>query len=83
MPVPSPVHEIDNSQWTSYKKLWNRLKIIRNQWKETKEKELKDMLKAEEIEVCKKIVGIAPFLTNGKGERITIPAFPLILGGKK
>ena len=83
MPVPSSVDQIDNSQWTSYKKLWNRLKIIRGKWKETKDQKIKDELKSEEIEICKKIVAIAPHLTNGKGEKITVPAFPLILGRKK
>lgn len=81
MPVPSSSdHEIDNSQWTSYKKLWNRLKIVRSEWKKVKDEKLKKMLKEEEIEICHSIVKIAPYLTKGNGDRITTPAFPLIMG---
>ncbi len=81
--VPSPDHEIDNSKWTSYKKLWNRLKIVRSEWTNSGDDKIKQMLKGEEIEISEKLVKIAPYLTNGKGERITVPAFPLIMGKKK
>lgn len=83
LPVPSSDRKIDNTKWTSYKKLWIRLKIIRNEWKKTEDQEIKQKLKSEEIEICEKIVKIAPYLTNAKGESITIPAFPLVLGRKK
>jgi len=81
--VPSSDQEIDNSKWTSYKKLWNRLKIVRSEWTKSKDDKIKQMLKEEEIEISEKLVKIAPYLTNGKGERITVPAFPLIMGRKK
>ncbi len=81
--VPSSDLEIDNSKWTSYKKLWNRLKIVRSEWTKSRDDKIRQMLKEEEIEICKKLVKIAPYLTNGKGERITVPAFPLIMGKKK
>jgi len=81
--VPLSDQEIDNSKWTSYKKLWNRLKIVRSEWSRSKDDKIKQMLKEEEIEICEKLVKIAPYLTNGKGERITVPAFPLIMGQKK
>ncbi len=81
--VPSSDLEIDNSKWTSYKKLWNRLKIVRSEWNRSNDEKIKQMLKEEEIEISEKIVKIAPYLTNGKGERITVPAFPLIMGNKK
>ncbi len=81
--VPSSDLEIDNSKWTSYKKLWNRLKIVRSEWTKSNDDKIKQMLKEEEIEISKKLVKIAPYLTNGKGERITVPAFPLIMGKKK
>lgn len=83
MSVPSSDQEIDNSKWTSYKKLWNRLKIVRSEWTKSKDDKIKRMLKEEEIEISEKLVKIAPYLTNGKGERITVPAFPLIMGKKK
>lgn len=81
--VPSSDLEIDNSKWTSYKKLWNRLKIVRREWTESRDDKIKQMLKEEEIEISEKLVKIAPYLTNGKGERITVPAFPLIMAKKK
>jgi len=81
--VPSPDHEIDNSKWTSYKKLWNRLKIVRNEWKKNEDKKIKEMLKQEEVEICEKLVNIAPYLTKGNGDRITVPAFVLVMGNKK
>lgn len=81
LPVPPSLDQkIDNTQWTSYNKLWKRLKIVRNEWKKSKDQKIRETLKSEEVEICKKLVKIAPYLTNGKGEKITVPAFPLILG---
>jgi len=82
LPVPSPDQEIDNTKWTSYKKLWNRLKIVRSEWKKSEDKKIKDMLKQQEVEICEKLMKIAPYLTNGKGEKITVPAFVLVMGKK-
>jgi len=81
--VPSSGHEIDNSKWTSYKKLWNRLKIVRSEWNKSTSDQIKEMLKQEEVEICEKLVSIAPFLTKGNGDRITIPAFVLLMGKQK
>ncbi len=41
------------------------------------------MLKEEEVEICEKLVNIAPYLTKGNGDRITIPAFVLLMGKQK
>jgi len=81
--VPSPDHEIDNSKWTSYKKLWNRLKIVRSEGTKIEDQKIKGMLKEEEVEICEKLMKIAPYLTKGNGERITIPAFVLVMAKKK
>jgi len=81
--VSSSDHEIDNSKWTSYKKLWNRLKIVRSEWNKSTSDQIKGMLKEEEVEICEKLVSIAPYLTKGNGERITIPAFVLLMGKQK
>ncbi len=83
LPVSISDHEIDNSKWTSFKKLWNRLKIVRSEWNKSSDIGIKSMLKEEEIEICEKLVEIAPYLTDGKGKRITVPAFPLLMGSKK
>lgn len=83
MSVPSSGHQIDNSKWTSYKKLWNRLKIVRSEWNKSNSDEIKKMLKQEEVEICEKLVNIAPYLTKGNGDRITIPAFVLLMGKQK
>lgn len=73
--------KVDNTKWSSFKKLWISLKIIRKKASTEKDQEIISKLKEEEIEISRKIVEIAPFLTNGKGEHITIPMFPL-LGNK-
>ena len=83
LPKSHPDHEIDNSKWTSYKKLWSRLKIVRNEWKRIDDEKIRKLLKEEEIEICEKLVEIAPYLTDGKGKRITPPAFPLVMGKQK
>ncbi len=82
LPKSPSVHEIDNTQWTSYKKLWSRLKIVRSEWNKIEDEKIRKMLKEEEIEICEKLMKIAPYLTDGKGERITVPAFPLVMGRK-
>jgi len=81
--VSSSDHEIDNSKWTSYKKLWNRLKIVRSEWNKSTSDQIKGMLKEEEVGICEKLVSIAPYLTKGNGERITVPAFVLLMGKQK
>jgi hypothetical protein len=83
LPTSPSLPEIDNSQWTSYKKLWSRLKIVRNEWSRMEDEKIKKMLKEEEIEICEKLVKIAPYLSDGKGKRITVPAFPLVMGTKR
>ncbi len=81
--VPLSDHEIDNSKWTSYKKLWNRLKIVRSEGSKIDDEKIKKMLKEEEVEICEKLVSIAPYLTKGNGDRITVPAFVLLMGKQK
>ena len=82
MSVLSVSLPVDNSQWTSYKKLWMKLKIVRNKAKKEKDPKLKQELKEEEIEISKKLRKIAPLLTDRKGTHIAIPMFP-ILGGQQ
>lgn len=69
---------VDNTQWTSFRKLWMRLKIIRNKAKKTKDHLERSKFKQEEIEISKKIKKIAPFLTDKNGVHIPIPQFPLL-----
>lgn len=83
LPTSPSVHEIDNTKWTSYKKLWSRLKIVRSEWGRIDDEKIRRMLKEEEMEICEKLMNIAPYLTDGKGARITVPAFPLVMGKKK
>lgn len=72
------MHPTDNTQWSSFRKLWLRLKIVRNEASKIKDNELVSKFKEEEIEISRKIVNIAPFLTNGKGVHIPIPMFPIL-----
>jgi len=78
LPKSLSVAEVDNTQWSSFTKLWMRLKIVRNEAKKINDPELISRFKKEEIEISRKIVKIAPLLTNGKGEHITVPFFPLL-----
>ncbi len=59
------------------------MKIVRSEWNKSTSDEIKKMLKQEEVEICEKLVNIAPYLTKGNGERITIPAFVLLMGKQK
>jgi len=83
LPTSPSDHEIDNTKWTSYKKLWSRLKIVRSEWNRIEDEKIRRMLKEEEMEICEKLMNIASYLTDGKGARITVPAFPLVMGKKK
>lgn len=69
---------VDNTQWTSYKKLWMKLKITRKKAKSASNKEEQIKLKQEEIEISKKIRKIARFLTDKNGVHIPIPVFPYL-----
>ena len=68
--------------WTSLKKNWKRLKIIRSQARNTKNKEVKRVLKDEEIEISLTIRQLSDTVTDGKGNKIAVPLSP-ILGGKQ
>ena len=59
------------------------MKIVRSEWNGIDDEKIRKMLKEEEIEICEKLMKIAPYLTDGKGARITVPAFPLVMGIKK
>jgi len=61
------VKQINNTNWTSYKKLWKKYKIER-----------KNGNKLEEIKIAKKIVDIAKTITDGKGKPITVPFFAIL-----
>lgn len=82
--MPSQVAVVNENKknWNSYKKLWKRMKIIRNQANLCKDPEIQKELKTEEIEVSRKIVLIAKTLTDSKGNPIAIPLFP-VLGSKQ
>lgn len=82
LPKQVQVTNVNNKDWTPYKKLWKRLKIIRNEAMLTTDPEIKKEKKDEEIEISRKIVAIAKTLTNGKGVPIAVPMFP-ILGSKQ
>jgi len=69
---------VNNKNWNSYKKLWKRLKIVRNQAEITADPQIKRESKDEEIEISRKIVAIAKTLTDGKGIPIAIPMFPIL-----
>lgn len=73
---------VSNENWNSYKKLWKRLKIVRNEAKLTTDSQIKKEKKDEEIEISRKLVSIAKTLTVGKGNPIAIPMFP-ILGSRQ
>lgn len=74
--------KINNVNWTSLKKNWKRLKIIRSQARNAKNKEVKRVLKDEEIEISLTIRQLSDTVTDGKGNKIAVPLFP-ILGGKQ
>lgn len=74
--------QINNENWNSLKKLWLKLKICRNQAKQTDSDEIRSMLKKEEIETSRKIVKLSKTVRDGKGNSIAIPFFP-ILGSKQ
>lgn len=74
--------QINNVNWTSLKKNWKRLKIIRSQARNTKNKEIEKILKDEEIEISLTIRQLSDTVTDGKGNKITVPVFP-ILGGNQ
>ena len=73
---------MNNENWNSLKKLWLKLKIVRNQAKQSDSKEIINMLKKEEIETSRKIVKLSKTVRNGKGDKIAIPFFA-ILGSKQ
>ncbi len=76
------MEQINNENWNSLTKLWLKLKIIRREARETKSKDIRNILKKEEIETSKKIVKLSKTVRNGKGDKITIPFF-VILGSKQ
>lgn len=79
------MEQINNENWTPFKKLWRKLKIVRSLWTVETEPERKEYLKKWEIEISTKIVRLSKTLANGKGERIAVPFFPLLgseQGGK-
>jgi len=69
---------VSNKDWNSYKKLWKRLKIVRNEAMLTTDPQMQKEKKDEEIEISRKIVNIAKTLTDGKGIPIAIPMFPIL-----
>ena len=78
LPKTLSVSTIDNKNWTPLKKLWLKLKIIRNQARNCKDPEIVSKLKEEEIEVSGKIVKLSKTVTDGNGKRITVPFFALL-----
>jgi len=79
------LESIDNKNWTPLKKLWRKLKIIRQLWKVEINEERKNYLKTWEIEISRTIVNLSKTVTDGKGNRIDIPFFPVLgseQGGK-
>lgn len=82
LPQEIQVTSVNNENWNSFKKLWKRLKIIRNEAMLTTDPEIKKEKKDEETEISRKLVSIAKTLTDGKGNPIPIPMFP-ILGSKQ
>jgi len=82
LPSTLSLTNVNNKNWTALKKLWKRLKIIRNQANLTTDAQVKKELKDEEIEISKKIVELSKTVTDGKGKPIAIPFFPL-LGSKQ
>jgi len=78
LPKTLSVSAIDNKNWTPLKKLWLRLKIVRNEARNCNDSEIVSKLKEEEIEISSKIVKLSKTVTDGKGKRITVPFFPLL-----
>lgn len=70
--------EVNNENWNSLKKLWLKLKIVRNQAKITKSEGRRNMLKKEEIETSRKIVKLSKTVRDGKGNSIAIPFFAIL-----
>jgi len=61
------VSKVNNVNWHSYKKLWIKYKIDRKKGNKT-----------EEINTAKKLVELAKTITDGKGNPITVPFFPIL-----
>jgi hypothetical protein len=78
LPKEIQVMSVNNKDWNSYKKLWKRLKIVRNEAMLTTDPQFKKEKKDEEIEISRKIVNIAKTLTDGKGVAIAVPMFPIL-----
>jgi predicted Holliday junction resolvase-like endonuclease len=72
------LEQINNENWTPLKKLWRKLKMIRSLWKVETNEERKDYLKEWEKEIAEKIVKLSKTVTDGKGNRITIPFFAIL-----
>ena len=67
LPKVLEVSKVNNVNWHSYKKLWIKYKIDR-----------KNGNKTEEINTAKKLVALAKTITDGKGNPITVPFFPIL-----
>ena len=67
LPKVLEVSKVNNVNWHSYKKLWIKYKIDR-----------KNGNKSEEINTAKKLVALAKTITDGKGNPITVPFFPIL-----
>ena len=67
LPMVVQVSKVNNVNWHSYKKLWIKYKIDR-----------KNGNKTEEINTAKKLVALAKTITDGKGNPITVPFFPIL-----
>lgn len=81
LPKQIQVTKVGNKDWNSYKKLWKRLKIVRNEAKLITDPKLQKEKKNEEIEISRKIVTIAKTLTvrrKGKDVPIPVPMFPIL-----
>ncbi len=70
--------QINNENWNSLKKLWLKLKIVRNQAKQTDSDEIRNTLKKDEINTSRKIVKLSKTVRDGKGNSIAIPFFPIL-----
>lgn len=64
--------EVNNKNWTSFKKLWLSFKIERKNNNRTKM-----------VEIARKLQDIAPTLRDGKGQKITTPVFTFLVNEKK
>jgi hypothetical protein len=67
LPMVVEASKVNNVNWYSYKKLWIKYKIDR-----------KNGNKTEEIITAKKLVALAKTITDGKGNPITVPFFPIL-----